>query len=125
MTILQPCDWIESDSNFKYVVDVFGRTETGDIAKLRITGFHPYFYLKARDGETSNEVSLAIQTAYGKNMKGLVVTQEFKLDAMRGFASLTPVKVWKISCTALWMFKNVAKILKDRMKLKKLISDQL
>lgn len=123
MTILQPCDWIESDSNFKYVVDVFGRTESGDIARLRITGFHPYFYLKARDGETSNEVSLAIQSAYGKNMRGLVVTQEFKLDAMRGFANLAPVKVWKISCTALWMFKNVAKILKDRMKLKNRIID--
>jgi hypothetical protein len=50
---LQPCDWVEQDVNFKYVIDVFGRTHNGDVAKVRITGFEPYFYLKMYDGETS------------------------------------------------------------------------
>ena len=42
---LQPCDWIEHDVDFKYVVDVFGRTNEGDVARLRLTGFQPYLYL--------------------------------------------------------------------------------
>jgi DNA polymerase elongation subunit (family B) len=115
---LQPCDWIESDSNFKYVVDVFGRTNNGDIATLRIKGFQPYFYLKAVDGETGGDIVSAVERVSGKRMGGLKVTPELKLDAMRGFAGLKPVKVWKISCPALWMFKVATKTLKGGMKIK-------
>jgi DNA polymerase elongation subunit (family B) len=116
---LQPCDWIESDSNYKYVVDVFGRThETGDIARVRLTGFQPYFYLKATDKETASDVSDAIERCSGKSIRGMKVIQEQKLDAMRGFTGLVPTKVWKISCPALWMFKIVVKTLKDRPTIK-------
>ena len=115
---LQPCDWIESDSNYKYVVDVFGRTNAGDIATLRIKGFQPYFYLKAAEGETGGDIVGAIERVSGKRMGGLKVSPELKMDAMRGFSGLKSVKVWKISCPALWMFKVATKTLKGGMKIK-------
>jgi DNA polymerase elongation subunit (family B) len=115
---IQPCDWIESDSNFKYVVDVFGRTEDEVVAKVRLTGFQPYFYLKSSEKETAFDVSEAIERCSGKSMRGLKVTQEQKLDAMRGFTGLIPTKVWRISCPALWMFKVVVKTLKDNVTIK-------
>lgn len=125
---LQPCDWIESDSNFKYVVDVFGRThETGDIARVRLTGFQPYFYLKAAGKETSSDVFDAIERCSGKSMRGLKVVEEQKLDAMRGFTGLIPTKVWRISCPALWMFKVAVKTLKDSPSIKgrKIITEDI
>jgi len=117
-TYLQPCDWIESDYKFKYVVDVFGRTGGGDIARVRLTGFQPYFYLKAHENETSQDILAALQLSAGKSMLGMRITKEEKLDAMRGFSGLVPTKVWKISCPALWMFKTAIKTLKDKMKIK-------
>ena len=55
---LQPCDWIESDVDFKYVVDVYGRTDEGDVARLRLTGFKPYMYLKVGTGVTPETVDM-------------------------------------------------------------------
>jgi len=115
---LQPCDWIESDYKFKYVVDVFGRTNDGDIARVRLTGFQPYFYLKAHENESIQDILAALQLSAGKSMLGMRITKEEKLDAMRGFSGLVPTKVWKISCPALWMFKTAIKTLKDKMKIK-------
>ena len=109
---LQPCDWIEHDVDFKYVIDVFGRTNEGDIARLRITGFRPYLYLKAVAGETPHSVEQDLCAASEKKLRGIQITKEQKLDAMRGFSNLQPVDVWCISCPALWMFKVVAKALK-------------
>jgi DNA polymerase elongation subunit (family B) len=114
---LQPCDWLESDSNFKYVVDVFGRLDDDRVAKVRLTGFQPYFYLKSADGETPQLVQSAIESAWGKQMRGLKITQEFKLDAMRGFSGLKPIKVWKLTFPAIWMFKTAQKTLKKSMKI--------
>lgn len=115
--LIQPADWLESDSNFKYVVDVFGRLEDYRVAKVRLTGFQPYLYLRSADGELPGDIHLAIESASSKRMFGLAITQEFKLDAMRGFSCLTPIKVWKITCPALWMFKVVSRTLKDSMKI--------
>lgn len=109
---LQPCDWIEHDVDFKYVVDVFGRTNEGDVARLRLTGFQPYLYLKSKPADNKTSIQQLLTTGSGKNLRGLEITQELKLDAMRGFQGLQPVKVWKISCPALWMFKTVVKTLK-------------
>ena len=106
---LQPCDWIETDVDFKYVVDVYGRTDEGDVARLRLTGFKPYLYLRAGP-ETADMVKSALMSE--KKLQGLEVIKDFKLDAMQGFSNLQPIAVWKISCTALWMFKYVSKILK-------------
>ena len=112
MVFLQPCDWLESDSKFKYVVDVFGRTDSGEVAKVRLTGFCPYFYLKSGD-ETKDQLVQAIEKVYCKRINGIQIIQELKLDAMRGFSGLVPIKVWKLSFPALWMLKATVKVLKD------------
>lgn len=112
MVILQPADWIEKDDKFKYVVDVFGRTDKNEVAQVRLTGFQPYFYLRAVDGETAGQIESALTMASGKSLRGLKVTMEAKLDAMRGFSGLIPTRVWKLSFPALWMFKVVSKACK-------------
>lgn len=109
---LQPCDWIEHDAKYVYVVDVFGRTNDGDIAMLRLTGFKPYVYLRAADGETPGKIQAALDSASDKPLRNLKITAEHKLDAMRGFSFLAPTKVWKIECPSLWTFKSVVKLLK-------------
>lgn len=113
MVVIQPADWIETDSNFKYVVDVFGRLDDGRVAKVRLSRFQPYFYLKAHDGETPSDISAAFERASGKRLIGLTITQEAKLDAMRGFSGLQPIKVWKLSCPAIWMFKTLSRTAKQ------------
>ena len=117
-TYLQPCDWIERDVNYKYVVDVYGRTNEGDIARLRITGFQPYFYLRTGNSESATDILVAIENSTGKKTFGIKVTPELKLDAMKGFSGLTPIKVWKLSFPSLWMFKSVVKAVRDGMKIK-------
>jgi DNA polymerase elongation subunit (family B) len=110
--IIQPVDWIESDHKFKYIVDVFGRTSNGEVAQVRLTGFQPYFYLKAYD-ETVGELVSAIESASEKRIFGMRVIPEMKLDAMRGFNGLNPTKVWKLSFPAIWMYKTVLRTLKN------------
>lgn len=117
MPVLQPCDWLESDTNFRYCVDVFGRLDDDRVAKVRLTGFQPYFYLRSQEGESAQIILAALESASGKRIFGLKITQEFKLDAMRWFNCLTPIKVWKLSCPALWMFKIVSRTLKDGMRI--------
>ena len=117
MVILQPADWIEKDEKFKYVVDVFGRTNNNEVAQVRLTGFQPYFYLKAYDGETAGQIENALTMSSGKTLRGLKITMEAKLDAMRGFTGLVPTRVWKLACPALWMFKCISKTLKSGMKI--------
>jgi len=109
---LQPCDWVEQDVNFKYVIDVFGRTQNGDVAKVRITDFEPYFYLKMYDGETSSTIQNILRGGE-RPVRDAKITLESKNDAMSGFSSLTPTRVWKIQCKSLWSFKNVAKTLQN------------
>ena len=111
-TYLQPCDWIEHDVAFQYVVDVFGRTNEGDVARVRLTGFKPYFYLKAKPGDTKQSLLSYLTINSGKNLRGVQISQEQKLDAMCGFQGLQPTNVWKIECPALWMFKTIIKTLK-------------
>ena len=115
--LLQPCDWLESDSkDRKYTVDVFGRLDDDRVAKVRLTGFRPYFYLRSEDGETKDSMYTSIgsmMSKEGKYLSGMKVSQEFKLDAMRGFNSLTPIKVWKLSFNGIIMMKMVVKALKS------------
>lgn len=118
MVILQPCDWQESTANYKYVVDVFGRTPNDDVVKVRLTGFCPYFYIKY-EGSTSQQLQKRLESQATENNKryggklvnffGMKITVEEKLDAMNKFSGLVPIKVWKITCPSLWMFKNAAK----------------
>ncbi len=78
---LQPCDWYEHDATGKYVVDVFGRTNKGKVACVRINGFKPYFYVKCDKKPT-------VGTA----------TQVEKYDVFAGFSDLKKTKVWKVVC---------------------------
>lgn len=115
--LLQPCDWLESDSSErKYIVDVFGRLDDDRVAKIRLTGFHPYFYLRSVDGETKDDMYTNIgsmMTKEGKFLSGMKITQEMKLDAMRGFSGLTPIRVWKLTFNGIIMMKMVVKALKS------------
>jgi DNA polymerase elongation subunit (family B) len=112
---LQPCDWREHDEKFKYVVDVFGRTHEGDVARVRITGFKPYFYLRAWKTETAAQISSAISGI--KTISGMKITEEHKLDAMRGFNGLGDIRVWKLEFPALWAYKAIAKELRAGLKI--------
>jgi len=117
MPIFQPADWLERDENFKYVVDVFGRTDKGEVAQVRLSGFQPYFYLRMADGETSSMVQSSLEEASGKQLRNIKITLEAKLDAMRGFNGLSCIKVWKLSFPAIWMFKTVQRTLKNSFRI--------
>jgi DNA polymerase elongation subunit (family B) len=120
MVVLQPCDWQESDVQFKYVVDVFGRTTDDDVARVRLTGFSPYFYVKYDPNYTAGgllkkleETANTTNSKYGNNRQVLFftlkVTEEEKLDAMTGFNGLTSIKVWKVTCPSLKLYKAASK----------------
>jgi DNA polymerase elongation subunit (family B) len=117
MPVFQPADWLEHDETFKYVVDVFGRTDKGEVAQVRLTGFQPYFYLRMADGETSLLIQSSLEEASGKQLRNIKITLEAKLDAMRGFNGLTPIRVWKLAFPAIWMFKTVQRTLKNSFKI--------
>ena len=89
--ILQPCDWYEHDTVGKYVVDVFGRTDTGKVACLRINGFKPYFYVKGTKPENG------------------LVTKVEKYDVFAGFNQLQKTTVWKVTCDTKQQFMDLAK----------------
>jgi hypothetical protein len=120
MVVFQPCDWQERDINFKYAVEVFGRTKDDDVIKVRLTGFSPYFYIKFNEsystGGLVKELEKQVTDANKKyknpkpvNLDSLKITVENKLDAMSGFSGLAPIKVWKVTCPTLKLFKSVGK----------------
>jgi len=115
--LLQPADWLEvQGSDKKYAVDVFGRLPDDRVAKLRITGFQPYFYVRSKDEESRDMFYSKITSAMskeGKYLAGLHLTQEWKLDAMAGFSSLKPIKVWKLTFNSGIMMKIVSRVLGD------------
>jgi DNA polymerase elongation subunit (family B) len=114
---LQPCDWIEQDIKNKYVVDVYGRTHEGDISRVRITDFKPYFYLRSKEKETSAQIAQLLSTfttKNGRHIDGIRIEQTEKLDAMNGFAELKPIKVWKIIFSTLWSYKLIANEIKHK-----------
>ena len=98
MVILQPCDWHEHDvTNRKvkgYVVDVYGRTEDGMVACLRITGFNPYFYCGGSDPGGATQVK--------------------KYDVFAGFNDLAKTAVWKVTCSTLNDFHEKKRALSSR-----------
>jgi DNA polymerase elongation subunit (family B) len=74
----------------KYVVDVFGRTDEGKVAVLRINGFKPYFYVKTG---TKPDNATRVQ----------------KYDVFAGFKELTKTDVWKVECDSKAQFMSAAK----------------
>lgn len=118
MVVIQPCDWQETDIGFKnYAVEVFGRTKEDDVVKVRLTDFCPYFYIKHDESYSVNGLIKKLEEKVNdlnKNAReiklyGIKITVESKLDAMNGFAGLVPIKVWKVTCPTLRMFKSVGK----------------
>jgi len=93
--ILQPCDWYEHDASGSYVVDVFGRTDAGTVACVRIKNFKPYFYVR---GPRPNA--------------GSKVTAETKYDVFAGFNDLKTTDVWKVECNSKADFMAAAKAVK-------------
>jgi DNA polymerase elongation subunit (family B) len=90
--MLQPCDWYEHDVSNKYAVDVFGRTDEGKVACLRINGFKPYFYVRS---DKRPEI--------GKT------TKVQKYDVFAGFSELKKIDVWKVECDTKKMFTEAIK----------------
>ena len=102
--ILQPLTRKEHDSP-KYVVDVYGRTHEGDIARVRLVGFKPYFYIRELKDFTK------IKTKNGYSPK-FSIEEVFKSDVIQGFNSLKKEKFFKLSFETLWGFKLFAQELK-------------
>jgi DNA polymerase elongation subunit (family B) len=117
--LLQPADWLEvQGSDKKYAVDVFGRLADDRVAKLRITGFQPYFYIRAKEGETRDALYSKISsemTKQGKYLAGLKISQELKLDTMVGFSQLKPIRVWKLTFNSGIMMKIVSRVMCDAL----------
>ena len=113
--MFQPCSWNESDHNFQYVVDTYGRTGEGDIARVRLTGFKPYFYLRAKQ-ESASDIQSALKSSKGTPIH-VKITREQKLDAMAGFSELKPIDVWKLEFSALWAFKHIARECKNDLRI--------
>jgi DNA polymerase elongation subunit (family B) len=95
---LQPCDWYEHDAAGKYVVDVFGRTDKGKVACVRINGFKPYFYVKTegRDKKPTVGTSTLVQ----------------KYDVFAGFSDLKKIDVWKVVCDTKAKCMEATKVIK-------------
>ncbi len=132
---LQPCDWVECDVKGAYRVDVFGRTSTGKVACLQITGFKPYFYVggttapplaevyeKANKTLTFKGGPRAGQEDYGfvvypnliaENTKP-TLTKTKKYDVFAGFNELTPVQVWRATCPSLATFQAARSVWSNR-----------
>lgn len=110
----QPCDWLEHDVGFQYTVDVFGRTDENEVARVRLTDFKPYFYARKTATLASiQQVKTFLESKSGKGLRGLIISEVSKLDVMAGFNNLIPVSVWKIQCTAAWMYKTCVKCFSD------------
>ena len=107
MVIFQPVTWKEHDDKI-YVVDVYGRTHEGDIARVRLSGFKPYFFIKTLPDLTK------IKTKNGYSPKYSVEKVE-KLDVMKGFNSLKKEQFYKLSFDTLWGFKLFANELKKNL----------
>ena len=99
MVRLQPCDWHEHDTNGKFVVDVFGRTDTGTVACLRINGFKPYFYVRGTKPD----------------LVGVTSTKVQKYDVFAGFADLKTTEVWKVVCDTKAKMMDAVKISKGQL----------
>lgn len=107
MSVLCPCDWIDHDDFGKYVIDVYGRTDEGDTAMLRIRGYKPYFYVGS-EYDFASEEELTKQ-----GVTKIKVTNMEKYDVFAGYNGYLPTKVQKVEVESMKDFRTVAKIAKD------------
>jgi len=110
--IIQPCDWVERDDKYKYVVDVFGRTNKNEVAQVRITGFKPYYYLKSPEKTPTQLIEKLKRFNNDKPLYGLDVELVERQDMMGGFNYFSKIRVWKLSFPSLYLFRNFGYTLK-------------
>jgi DNA polymerase elongation subunit (family B) len=103
MSILCPCDWIEHDEYGKYVIDIYGRTDEGSSAMLRVQGFKPYFYV-AGEYEFDSE---------DHGITRIKVTQLDKYDVFAGFNNFEAIKVQKVEVESMKDFRTAVKVAKE------------
>jgi len=103
MSILCPCDWIDHDEFGKYVIDIYGRTDEGEAAMIRVQGYKPYFYV-------GGDYDFASETHGITNIK---VTTMNKYDVFAGFNEFKTTNVQKIEVDSMKDFKAVTKYAKD------------
>ena len=103
MSVLCPCDWIDHDDFGKYVIDIYGRTDEGEAAMIRVRGYKPYFYV-------GGDYDFASETHGISNIK--VTTME-KYDVFAGFNEFKTTNVQKIEVESMKDFRAVTKYAKD------------
>ena len=105
MSVLMPCDWIDHDDFGKYVIDIYGRTDEGETAMLRVRGYRPYFYVASEDGYDFASEDHGISK--------ITVTNLEKYDVFAGYNGYTPTKVQKIEVESMKDFRTATKYAKE------------
>jgi len=100
-----PCDWIDHDDFGKYVIDIYGRTDEGETAMLRVRGYKPYFYVASEDGYDFASEDHGISK--------IAVTNLEKYDVFAGYNGYSPTKVQKIEVESMKDFRTATKYAKD------------
>lgn len=103
MSVLSPCDWIEHDEYGKYVIDIYGRTDEGYSALLRVRGFKPYFYVASEYDFATEEHGIS----------KIKVTHTEKYDVFAGFQNFESLKVQKVEVESMKDFRTATKAAKD------------
>jgi DNA polymerase elongation subunit (family B) len=98
-----PCDWIDHDEFGKFVIDIYGRTDEGDTAMLRVRGYKPYFYV-ASEYDFSTE---------DHGISKIKVTHLEKFDVFAGYNGYIPTKVQKVEVESMKDFRTAVKVAKD------------
>lgn len=107
MSVLCPCDWIDHDDFGKYVIDIYGRTDEGSPAMIRVRGYKPYFYVGG-DYDFASESELAKQ-----NITKIKITNMDKYDVFAGFQEFKTTNVQKVEVESMKDFRAVTKIAKE------------
>ena len=105
MSVLMPCDWIDHDDFGKYVIDIYGRTDEGETAMLRVRGYKPYFYVASEDGYDFASEDHGISK--------ITVTNLEKYDVFAGYNGYTATKVQKIEVESMKDFRTATKYAKE------------
>ena len=103
MSVLMPCDWIDHDEFGKFVIDIYGRTDEGDTAMLRVRGYKPYFYV-------ASEYDFATED---HGISKIKVTHLEKFDVFAGYNGYVPTKVQKVEVESMKDFRTAVKVAKD------------
>jgi DNA polymerase elongation subunit (family B) len=98
-----PCDWIDHDEFGKFVIDIYGRTDEGSAAMLRVRGYKPYFYVASEYDFSSEDHGIS----------KIKVTHLEKFDVFAGYNGYIPTKVQKVEVESMKDFRTAVKVAKD------------